>query len=214
MTDPATYSWPTCATCRRDLRRHEAEAGTLNCGPCRDRVGDDLAVLPGPNGLYAALRHALTPGQNSDIGPVSGSRTAPLPIRLAPLSLSARGGVVTVLQDWQTAWWDILGYIPPTIRGSLQQQLDDCVKALSVNLDWAAAAFPAFPDFAAEVACLVRACRNAVGDERPERRVAVQCDCGATLRITLATNGARCRCDRQYAREDLLELPLAARAAA
>lgn len=41
------------------------------------------------------------------------------------------------------------------------------------------------------------------------------CSCGTLLRVTVSTPGARCRgCNTQYGRSEVLELPLAARAAA
>ena len=207
------HIWPTCDPCGRQLRHDEL--GRRACRLCQDRVDLALRQLPGPDGLYAALATVLAPGISSGVGPVSGSRSAPLPIRLEPLSLTARGGVVTVLQDWQVDWHEQLGWRHPRWNGGLQQQLDDAVHALRVNLEWAAASHPAFGDFAREVASLVRQCERQITGERAERRVSVACPCGTTLRVTVSTPGARCRgCGTQYARSDVLELPIAERAAA
>jgi hypothetical protein len=134
---------------------------------------------------------------------------------LEPLSLMARGGVVTVLQAWQVDWHELLGWRHPRWQGGLQQQLDDVVKALRGNLDWAASSHPAVGDFAQEVTALVRQCERQITGERAERRVSVACPCGTTLRVTVSTPGARCRgCGTQYARSDVLELPIAEQAAA
>lgn len=207
------YEWPTCGPCGRQLRNDEL--GRLTCRLCQDRTDSALRQLPGPAGLYANLATVLAPGGARGEGRVTGSRTAPLPLRLEPLSLSARGGVVTVLQAWLIDWHECLGWHHPRWRGNLQQQLDEVVHALRVNLEWAATEHPAFDEFAHEVAGLVRQCEQQITGERRERPVMVTCPCGAVLRVTVSTPGARCRgCDTQYGRAEVLELPLAERAAA
>ncbi|WP_458089471.1 hypothetical protein [Streptomyces malaysiensis] len=204
------YAWPTCGACSRELRHDEL--GRIACRLCQRRTDENLQALPGDTGLYATLQDALQPGRAGDDGRVSGSRTAPLPLRLEPLSLSARGGVVTVLQTWLADWHEVLGWRHPRWEGGLQQQLDQVVKALRVNLEWAASSHPAFAEFSTEVASLTRACRAQATGERPERRITVACPCGGTLRITISTPGARCPgCGSQYGRADVLELPLAER---
>jgi hypothetical protein len=207
------YEWPTCTACRRQLRHDELDR--IACRISQHRVDGNIADLAGDAGLYALLAGAFAPGAGSGEGRVSGSRSAPLPLRLEPLSLSARGGVVTILQTWQVDWHDILGWRHPRWEGGLQQQLDQVVKALRNNLEWAASQHPAFGEFEAEVATVTRTCRRQVTGERPERRIPVACSCGATLHVTLSTPGARCSaCGVQYGREEALELPLAVRAAA
>ncbi|MEU3990109.1 hypothetical protein AB0F24_17330 [Streptomyces platensis] len=208
-----SYQWPSCATCTRQL--WEEERGRQTCRVCQGRTDEDLVSLAGPNGLYATLAATLEPRTGTDNARVSGSRSAPLPLRLEPLSLSARGGVVTVLQTWLVDWHEQLGWTHPRWNGGLQQQLDQVVHALRINLEWAASEHPAFGDFSAEVAALVRSCQRQVTGEKPERRIAVACPCGGTLRVTISTPGARCGgCGTQYARADVLELPLAIRNAA
>ncbi|MFJ3289974.1 hypothetical protein ACIPMW_32400 [Streptomyces sp. NPDC086669] len=206
------YSWPTCG-CGRQLRHDELDR--VACRPCQERVDGALRQLPGPDGLYARLATRLTPGRGGDGPVVSVSKTAPLPVRLEPLSLLARGGVVTILQTWLVDWHEQLGWRHPRWRGGLQQQLDDAVRALRTNLDWAAAHHPAFTEFATEVTALVRQCERQITGERAERPIAVVCGCGTTLRITVSTPGARCAgCSTQYSRSEVLDLPLAQRAAA
>jgi hypothetical protein len=127
----------------------------------------------------------------------------------------ARGGVVTVLQAWQVDWHELLGWPHPRWQGGLQQQLDNAVKALRANLDWAATEHPAFGDFTHETHSLVRQCERQITGERPERPIAVACPCGTVLRVTVSTPGSRCRgCGTQYARTEVLDLPLAERSAA
>ncbi|GAA2484895.1 hypothetical protein GCM10010406_21430 [Streptomyces thermolineatus] len=204
---------PRCTTCTRPLQDHETADARLSCRPCQDRADHNLRALAGPDGLYARLAPALAPGGGTGEARVSGSRTAPLPLRLEPLSLAARGGVVTVLQTWVEDWATLAGRPAPWWRGAMQQQLDDAVASLRFNLEWAATRHPAFGEFAAEVAQLVRDCQRAITGERAERTIRVQCDCGGILRITVSTDRARCpRCDTHYGRDDILSLPLAPRA--
>jgi len=211
--DDSGYEWPTCSPCMRPLRHDEL--GRTACRLCQERVELALRQLPGSNGLYAQLATRLTPGRGGDSITVASSRTAPLPLRLEPLSLMARGGVVTVLQDWQVDWHDRLGWGHPRWQGDLQQQLDNVVKALRGNLDWAASSHSAFGEFAQETTALVRQCERQITGERKERPIAVACPCGTVLHITVSTNGVRCRgCNTQYNRGGVLDLPLAERAAA
>ncbi|RZF06001.1 hypothetical protein [Streptomyces albidoflavus] len=201
-----TVSTAACVVCLSDL--WQDEAGRLACRRCTDRISDDLAALPG---LYSQLGGALMPGSGAGGPAVSGSRTAPLPLRLAPLSLAARGGVVTVLQTWLVDWHEALGYRHPRWEGDLIGQCRQAVARLQLLLPWAAEEHPAIDEFAAEVRQLRRQCVAQVTGERPVRTVAVACPCGATLRITLDTLGRRCVCGEQYGREALLGLPLAER---
>lgn len=206
------YTWPTCG-CGRQLRQDELDR--TSCRLCQDRADDALRALPGPNGLYAQLATRLMPGSGGGAARVTGSRTAPLPLRLEPLSLTARGGVVTVLQTWLVDWHEHLGWHHPRWEGNLQQQLDQVVKALRINLEWAATRHPAFIEFGQEVTDLTRQCERQITGERPERPIAVACPCGTILRVTVSTPGARCRgCDTQYGRGEVLDLPLATRSAA
>jgi hypothetical protein len=211
--DDDGYNWPVCTACGRQLRHDEL--GRVACRPCQEHVDKALRQLPGPDGLYARLATRLTPGRGGDDQVRSVSREAPLPVRLEPLSLMARGGVVTILQTWLVDWHDLLGWRHPRWNGGLQQQCDDAAKALRINLEWAASSHPAFGEFTQEITSLTRQCERQITGERAERPVAVACPCGTVLRITVSTPGARCRgCSTQYARSEVLDLPLADRAAA
>lgn len=226
IADADGYEWPRCVACNRHLWNDEGYA----CRVCQERADAALAALAGPvkysndkeqkivSGLYAALDSVLIPGRTGSNGPVTGSRHAPIPIRLEPLSLSARGGIVTVLQSWQADWHERLGWTHPRWSGGMQQQCNQVVHALRVNLPWAASEHPAFDEFARELATTVRACRAAVTGERGERPLKVLCaadGCGGILRITLSCEGRRCpRCNTQYGHNDLMDLDLAARSLA
>jgi hypothetical protein len=201
---------PVCTVCGTSLYTDELQH--YSCRPCTNRTDMNLRALAGPAGLYAQLATRLMPGSGSGGPSVSGSRTAPLPLRLEPLSLMARGGVVTILQTWLIDWHEALGWTHPRWNGGMQAQCDQVVKALRVNLQWAAASHPAFADFAHEIGGLKRQCEQQITGERAERRISVACTCGSTMRVTVSTPGARCaHCGTQYGRGDVLELPLANR---
>jgi hypothetical protein len=199
-----------CTVCATGLYATEQQT----CRPCTERVAANLAALAGPNGLYAQLSDSLHHGSSS--GPtVSGSREAPLPLRLNPLSLAARGGVVTILQTWLIDWHEMLGYRHPRWDGDLQQQLDQVVGRLRNLLPWAAAEHGAFAEFASEIGQLRRQCEAATGGERGPRWFGVTCHCGATLKITIESPGKHCdACGAQYDRQALFGLQFAERRAA
>ncbi|MFF5473371.1 hypothetical protein [Streptomyces achromogenes] len=200
-----------CTVCSAAL--YDTEEQT--CRPCTERVAANLLALAGPDGLYARLSASLHPGSRTGGPAVSGSRTAPLPVRLDPLSLAARGGVVTILQTWLVDWHETLGYRHPRWDGDLQQQLDQVVGRLRNLIPWAAAEHGAFSEFASEVGQLRRQCEAATGGERGPRRFGVTCPCGATLKITIESPGKHCgACGAQYDRRALFDLQLAERRAA
>lgn len=204
---------PRCTCCHSPLYADELTA--YGCRPCITRVDQDLRTLAGADGLYAKLSGRLMPGSGGGGPSVSGSRSAPLPIRLEPLSLMARGGVLTILQTWLVDWHELLGWTHPRWQGGLQQQLDQVVKALRINVQWAAEAHPAFAEFAMEVGQVRRQCEQQVTGETAPRRITVACPCGGTMRVTLDTPGAKCpACSVQYGHAEVLRLPMAVRAAA
>lgn len=210
LDDAAT---PACTVCTRAL--YADELGHQGCRPCADRTDQNLRAIAGPDGLYARLSGRLIPGSRNGGPSVSGSRTAPLPLRLEPLSLLARGGIVTILQTWLIDWHEHLGWTHPRWNGDLQQQCDDVVKRLRINLPWAAASHPAFDEFARESSQLRRQCEGQVTGEKPPRRIPVACPCGHILKVTLDTAGVRCpACGTQYGHSEALQLPHAGRIAA
>lgn len=202
----------TCTACGRDLYEHEL--GHAGCGACVRTLDRMLLELAGPAGLYARLATVLQPGTVQAGGRVSGSRTAPIPCRLEPLSLSSRGGIVTILQTWLVDLHEHLAFKHPRWQGDLRQQLDQAVNRLRILLPWAAEHHPAFAELNAEIRHLHGAARAQVTGEQPARRVTVTCHCGAGLRITLDTPGKRCGCGAQYGWAELRQLPLAERTAA
>lgn len=201
---------PICTICRHTLWADEQHR--MVCRPCTLRISGDLAALPG---LYGQLGDALMPTGSADGPAVSGSHTAPLPLRLEPLSLAARGGVVTVLQTWLVDWHETLEYRYPRWEGGLQEQCEQAVARLQILLPWAAEEHPAVAEFAHEVGQLRRQCTAQVTGERAPRTIPLGCPCGTILRVTLDTHGRHCGgCGEQYDRGQLFDLPLADRRAA
>ncbi|NUP16501.1 MAG: hypothetical protein HOZ81_10425 [Streptomyces sp.] len=201
-------STPVCTICHRDLRDDEAGA----CRICVDLIDQHLRALAGPEGLYARLSAQLAPGAGNGGPAVSGSRTAPVPVRLDVLNLMTAGGpVLGPLETWVRDW-ETYGRAELDEAGTLQRRVDHAVATLRFNLAWAAAHHPAVDEFGREVHAMWRACDRQISGERPARIVPVACPCGSVLRITLDTPGARCPgCDTQYGHAALMELPLAER---
>lgn len=199
-----------CTICHRDLR--DDEAGRFACPFCVHLVDQRLRALAGPKGLYARLSAQLAPGAGNGGPAVSGSRTAPVPVRLEVLNLMTAGGpVLGPLETWVRDW-ETQGRADLRESGTLQQRVDHAVGTLRFNLAWAAGNHPAVDEFAREIHLMWRACERQITGERPARTVPVACPCGQTLRVTLDTAGARCvGCGEQYGHADLMELPLAER---
>lgn len=185
------------------------------CRPCVERIDRQLRALAGPEGLYALLSAQLAPGAGNGGPAVSGSRTAPVPLRLEVLNLMTAGGpVLGPLETWVRDW-ETRGRADMYEAGTLQQRVDHAVGTLRFNLAWAAANHPAVDEFAREVHLMWRVCERQITGERAARTVPVACPCGQTLRVTLDTAGVRCGgCSTAYGHSEVLQLPLAARAAA
>jgi hypothetical protein len=203
----------TCIVCRRDLRDHEL--GNKACQLCEQRTDQNLRALAGPQGLYAQLDSRLAPGAGNGGPAVSGSRTAPVPVRLDVLNLMTdRGPILATLETWVRDWEEA-GHAVLCEAGTLQQRVDHAVNTLRFNLGWAAREHNAFDEFAREIGQARRQCEVQVTGEKQPRVVPVACSCGQTLRITLDTVKVVCpACAQQYGHSEALSLPLAERAAA
>lgn len=195
-----------CTICNRSLL--DDEFGRLSCRICQDRGTTMIRALPG---LYDQLGDLLEPGSGRGGGRVSGTRGAPLPCSLEVLDMRARGGLVTVLDDWEAAVRAELGWPAASFRGDLRQTLAGAVTFLAANAPWIYCSFSAVADLHHELRALhIHATRMVTG-EQAERRVTVACPCGARLRVTLTTPGRRCAtCGQQYGHSEVLQLPLAA----
>jgi hypothetical protein len=183
-----------CVVCQR---RHYERPNV--CEPDRagmPRLLDDIVEL------YALLPAALMPG--SDGGEkVSGSREAPLPLRVDVLDLTMPArtmnltghgrhhlvdqvgtiAVASILDTWVRDWAELRGdHLPVPTVASLAGWMRE-------RLDWACDEHPAIDDWAAEMRALVGSLRAATG-QRTDRRVIGRCPtvdedsgqpCGATL---------------------------------
>lgn len=145
-----------CTICRRPT---DPEREPIRHQRCADRLRTSLADIPG---LYALMGAVLAPGATSGGAHVSGTRTAPLPVRLEPLSLRARGGIITVLGTWEADWREIRG-LTEAERGIGERDLGAIVLWLRAHLPWAIEQHPAVTEFADEVRDIVQQCRAAAG---------------------------------------------------
>ncbi|MEU7149162.1 hypothetical protein AB0B15_14170 [Streptomyces sp. NPDC045456] len=196
-----------CAICMYGLR--DGERDRLACRICQDRGTTMLRAFPA---LYDRLGDLLEPGSGRGDGRVSGTRGAPLPCSLHVLDLRARGGLVTVLADWEAAVRDELGWPTATFRGDLRQTLDGVVGFLVANAPWIYASFSGAADLHREIRALHAHTQRLVTGEQAERRVTVRCACGQPMRVTFTTPGRRCgTCGTQYGHSEVLQLPLADR---
>lgn len=190
----------TCVICYRDLRADEADR--FCCHPCQRRIDDDLAELPG---LYAEIAASLAPGSSGNGPRVTGSRSAPVPVRLDALSLIADGGVVATLEAW-VADWSEQGYATPSTGGRLEHRLGHAVRTLRFNLDRAVRQHAAIDEFASEIAKTRRTCAAHAGIQPPAPLTAA-CPCGSVLRFSFDTTEAGCRdCGIRYEHAQLVEL--------
>ncbi|MFE9337728.1 hypothetical protein [Streptomyces sp. NPDC007063] len=146
---------------------------------------------------------------------MTGSKSAPLPCSEAILSLRARGGLVTVLESWESAFREELGFEPAPFRGNFEQTLAGAVSWLVNTAPWAYSGFAAVDEYHREILQLHGQIKAQVSGEPPAKRVTVVCAlCDATMRITLDTPGQKCQCGTQYGWAELRQLNLANQAAA
>lgn len=200
----------TCLRCTSHLRDHEL--GRHLCCRCEALVADALTEIPK---LYSRLGDHLYRGASN--GPaVSGSKAAPLPLRVDVLDLQMeKGPVLAVLQGWVRDW-EFYGHAELAETDTLQERVNGACRTLRYNLGWAVIHHPAADEFTDEVLSAHRALDRVVNGEAPPRKVAVTClRCQQTLRITLDTRGETCpRCGTEYGHSEVLRLPLADRRAA
>jgi hypothetical protein len=172
----------TCGLCDRQL-----EHGYL----C---PGDTLALaarLERIPKVYAALAGFLAPAGASPGEHVSASRAEPgLPVNEAVLDLRY-GGMALVLESWRSDVQAARGWGEPAIEGSIDRRVLVAARALSMNLEWIAASYPAAGDLAREVRELEGAALSIVGALPDRGRRIGQCVatvdkagtvCGATIR--------------------------------
>jgi len=187
---------------------HHVEHGQV-CAGCTQRIRCDLDDI-----VHLYLRLDLQPGSGNHGPRVTGSREAPLPLRVDALDLTmpARGegltavgkepdpdgvplqvgqpSVASTLDLWVRDWREVRdrgeGLPTPTVAV--------LVGWLTVRLDWACDEHPAVDEFAGEIRRLRNTLRREVGDvdPRPERLPA-PCPACDLLAMVRDSDGVRCR---------------------
>lgn len=198
-----------CTRCPRELR--DDEAGRYLCQPCESRAIAALTQIPTMYGQLSGLLH-----RGASTGPaVSGSKTAPVPLRLDVLELQLETGpILAPLQAWVRDW-ETYGHAELNETGSLQDRVASACRTLRYNLGWAVEHHPASDEFAEELSSIHRTLQGVTSGERPARRLHAQCPCGNSFPFTVNTRGETCRgCGAEYERGEILRLPLADRRAA
>ena len=146
-----------CTICRRPLGLDREQTRHQRCA---DRLRDNLTELPG---LYALMGAVLAPGTAGDRSRVSGTRTAPMPVRLEPLAQRGPGGMVTTLALWETHVRAERGLSAGTVRGSGAQDLAAIVLFLRAQLPWMADHYPQVEKFGCDLRDIVHDCHAAAG---------------------------------------------------
>lgn len=181
-----------CTICRRPT---DPERDPIRHKHCAERLRTNLCEIPE---LYALLGDVLAPGTTGERARVSGTRTAPLPVRLEPLSLRAQGGIITILATWEADWREMRG-LTEAERGIGERDLSGIVLWLRAHLPWAIEHHPAVQEFADEVRDVVQQCRAAAGLLPKQMRIG-NCpalvedeQCGTALHAEPTAEEIRCR---------------------
>ncbi|MFB7354833.1 hypothetical protein [Streptomyces gardneri] len=177
------------------------------CPGCTALTAQRLDRMPR---LYAALAAFLAPpARPQQHGGAGQGGPAPLPVSEHVLTLRGPGGLVGVLEDWRSAMQHDRGWTEPAVVGLVETRVHRAARALSMNLEWIAAAWPMAGAFAAEVRDLERDVASVVAPaDRAERGTrlgkcpqlaAVGEVCGAVLRHYPGDRAVTCRwCGTRY----------------
>ena len=210
-----------CLVCRRDL--FESELERYCCRICEGHIDRDLAALAGPvtwhagrlvSGLFAALPLELEPGARGLGVRVSGSKSAPIPARMEPLSQSSDGGLVNDLEEWVKDW-HYRGYATLCDAVRPQYRMDQAVATLRFNLDTAVRRHDAIKAFAEELREIRGTCESLIVGAKPPRPLAAVCHCGTVIRFNLNTDARYCKgCGTDYGHSALIHMAREAQQAA
>ena len=207
-----------CTNCPRLL--HAEELHRQVCRVCEDQAAKQLRELAT---LYGKLADVLAPGAaHSGGGRVTTSKTAPLPVALAPLDLRGPGGIVSVLVGIEIRWLEANDFTTPGFRGSYEQELPLSVKVLINQLPWACDSFSAVAEDLGKIARIHGRADAAVSGERDVRVPLGTCPtvtdqasgelCGSKLRVSPWSTVIRCGlCNSQWGRDEWLRLGAAMR---
>jgi hypothetical protein len=197
LAAPEPYTWPTCTACHRNLWADEINRQA--CRPCETQTAERLDEL---NTLFWRINTtaALIRGANRISSNTSGTRTPPIPARLAPLGLATIGGVASRLQAIEDSWRAALGWTVAPNPGAPGRAVPFHIGFLRNNLLWACDAYESVSQDIDEIRHLVTECKNALDPGSQPGRVRigpcpVRLDtglCGAQLTATTASHKVRC----------------------
>jgi hypothetical protein len=220
-THPDRDDAPRCTHCRRGL--FDTELHRWTCRPCQDRAAKQLAELPG---MYDELGEVLMPGATvtDGGGKVSTSRSAPLPVALAPLNLIAVGGIAASLAAIEDNWRAALGWPIPARadkvrvfapwRGTPSRAVPKHTRFLANNLPWAVEQYEEIAYDMDVIAILYWQARNTLTGTRP-RLIHVVCravyddghECGQRLAVDINRTSVLCQgCGTRWGREEWVSL--------
>lgn len=166
------------------------------CQYCRTRVERDLQAAPA---VYTRMHLTLSPGENGETEPVSGTPSPPAPLDLA--KIDAGRALMRTLVAWHTAVAraDALMFMPTASREGWR--VDYACKILLPRVDRACAVAP---DLAVQLARDVHYTKRLLGELNPPYRLVApcpECDLRALVRYD-GTDVVRCRaCGAQWAYE-------------
>jgi hypothetical protein len=196
-----------CTRCRTNLWDTELAAGRWVCGRCEQTAFDQLRALPG---LFRRIDQtgALMKGSSSgDLVSGSSSGSKP-PLKLGPLTITANGGAVTLLQAIEDSWRSALGWSAGETRH--HSDIDGATKFLINQLGWACSNYPEIAEDLKTIKRLHERCVSIDTGEPLEHRFQVHCssdDCDGRMAITMTTRWATCPdCSHQYERDHLMRL--------
>lgn len=213
-----------CIVCRHDL--FDDEWDRYCCRPCESRIDGDLAALAGPpvwqdtkrgrrlaSGLFASLPQELEPGARGSSQRVTGSKSAPIPARMEPLSQSCDGGLVSDIEEWVRDW-EHRGYATRCHGGRPQYRMDQAVATLRFNLDTAVRRHEAINSFAEELTMIRGTCEALIVGAVPPRPLSATCPCGTRIKFHFDSPIRHCRgCGSDYGHHALIALAVATQAA-
>ncbi|MFD5033632.1 hypothetical protein ACFWM0_24975 [Streptomyces sp. NPDC058405] len=200
---------PACVHCHARLRDTELTARRWACLRCEAEAATHLRAIPG---LFRRIDTLNTLVKGSSPSGLGGPRhEAPAPLRIAVLNVTGPGGAATQLYTIGNAWCDALGWPLFERPSSVATE----AAFLTTNLRWACERYPDVAEDLRAISRIHDTLSSLDTGERQPRRIAVQCPCGTTLKITLSTPGARCPgCETQYGHAEVLQLPMAGSRAA
>lgn len=198
----------TCTICRRAL---DPDREQIRHQRCADRLRTHLIELPG---LYALMGAVLAPGTAGGGSRVSGTRTAPMPVRLEPLSLRGPGGIITTLTLWETHIREERGLSAGTVRGIGGQDLAAIVLFLRAQLPWICDHYSQAEKLDADLRDIAHDCHAAAGLLPTMMRIgdcpnplADEQPCGTALYADPYADQVRCRwCRRTWFRPQWMAL--------